>query len=145
MNNTTEDQTLPRIQVQPDWNEILSEKQVGSKFWVNMLYQNSSENVYGFLKLDSLKKLVKEGLPDSVEIANVLATKSLSLKYKDNTYKYVSAGIVHPTIMNKHAVLSLDISPAGQLGVSGGSDGLLRIWESATGVVRVSIIGINNN
>ncbi|EFC49558.1 predicted protein [Naegleria gruberi] len=101
-----------------------------------MLYQNSSENVYGFLKLDSLKKLVKEGLPDSVEIANVLATKSLSLKYKDNTYKYVSAGIVHPTIMNKHAVLSLDISPAGQLGVSGGSDGLLRIWESATGVVR---------
>ena len=100
MSQTT-DQTLPRIQIQPDWNETLSEKQVGSKFWVNMLYKNSSDNVYGFLKLDSGKKLVKEGLPDSIEIANVVATKSLSLKLNDQTFKYLSCGNEYPS---KHAV-----------------------------------------
>ena len=34
---------------------------------------------------------------------------------------------------------SLDISAGGALGVSASSDGHLRIWETATGIVRVSI------
>jgi WD40 repeat protein len=34
-------------------------------------------------------------------------------------------------------VLSMDVSPGGELGVSGGSDSTVRIWHTKDGIMRV--------
>ncbi|XP_030850149.1 proteasomal ATPase-associated factor 1-like [Strongylocentrotus purpuratus] len=59
--------------------------------------------------------------------------------------KNVSAQFVAPSTaletVHSKAINSLDISAGGALGVSASSDGCLRIWETATGIVRRELEG----
>ncbi|KAG2393394.1 hypothetical protein C9374_006925 [Naegleria lovaniensis] len=132
----------PRLQIQPDWQATVSDKQIGSKLWLNILYPASSgkENTFGFLKYDATKQLVKDCLPESLEIVNV-GIKSLSLKFEGQSFKFVAPSTVYSSLSNNKAIYSFDISPLGQLGVIGCADGRARIWDIGTGSVRRELTG----
>jgi len=40
---------------------------------------------------------------------------------------------IHP----EKSVNAIDISPAGELGVTGSDDGVVRVWQTKDGVMRV--------
>jgi len=96
---------MSRIQLQPDWGEGLSDKQAG-KVWVNILYpaESNMQNVYGFIKYNHAKQLVKEGLPEQLEIGNVVGTTSISFKFNNRNYKFYSASSTYSSLSNRKAV-----------------------------------------
>ncbi|KAL9655510.1 hypothetical protein ABK040_002177 [Willaertia magna] len=140
--NASSSSSLLSVRIQPDWNSSIGGGGNAVKFWVNVTTSENSK-FYGNLKFDfSKKELVKEDLPDKLTIQNVIGSKSLVLKWNnEKEFKFISPSTFFSDVNNKKTINSIDISPGGQLGITGGNDGLVRVWDATNGTVRRDLIG----
>jgi proteasomal ATPase-associated factor 1 len=130
---------LPYFSVQFDW-EISVQKDFQPFWW--SCTDNSGRTTHG-------KASVEAGPP-----VNVRADPGCTMTVKLPATLLVSASPAHyevtaalhksqpfPSSKSRPTVLSMDISPGGELGISGGFDGGLRVWEAATGTLRRELGG----
>ncbi|KAJ7391367.1 Proteasomal ATPase-associated factor 1 [Desmophyllum pertusum] len=127
-----------------DWKEAL--RNPGGKAWISCSRINQS-TVYGELvrahdnedNVDYNSLAVEAS--DGFSVTNVNKT-SLTLSFPEGecSTKFVSPSAIFPNL-HKKSIRCIDISPGGGLGVSGGDDGTLLVWDTSNGVLRRDLQG----
>lgn len=132
----------PSHLAQADWDEVFQEKEPGS-FWVSFRPSVEEKALYDDVKVSRQGSAVTfdcAQLTASVEWRKrqlTLAPSSQSenkgvLQAPSSTWKQI-----HPN----QRVLSMDVAPGGELGVSGGSDSTVRVWHTKDGLMRRDLQG----
>eukprot|EP01119_Soliformovum_irregulare_P001709 TRINITY_DN1145_c0_g1_i2.p1 TRINITY_DN1145_c0_g1~~TRINITY_DN1145_c0_g1_i2.p1 ORF type:complete len:266 (+),score=54.06 TRINITY_DN1145_c0_g1_i2:97-894(+) len=128
------------MRLQHDWNAALREQK--SEIWVN------SGQAYGTIHCSARsdangKRVVdfdaNEGF--KVEAYDQEHLRWMQISHNGQTQTFYSQNQVLNAIHGKGPVNCVDLSPLGELGVSCGNDGNLKVWEAASGNIMRNLVG----
>jgi proteasomal ATPase-associated factor 1 len=128
------------LQIQCSWEDFISDKSI-KKFWLTC-NPDYSKNVYCDVSVGS-NDTFKCELGD-FEVTNFdRAKKTITITYKptQTSRTFVAPHSVYSQLHNKGAINCIDLSPGGNIGISGGTHGRLRVWDANTGQLRRDLKG----
>ncbi|CAI2190270.1 6603_t:CDS:10 [Funneliformis geosporum] len=139
---------IPQVTVQSDWIEVVSDVLRGTvaseSFWVSC-YRKGFTSTHGSVKVkrSSADSRSVELIGQDGVIAEKITNYSFYASCEDLGIRRAIIKGSKATFKNLHtsAIKSMDISPGGELYVTGDNDGLLKVGDTKDGSVRRELRG----
>ncbi|KAL6065856.1 Proteasomal ATPase-associated factor 1 [Balamuthia mandrillaris] len=131
---------LPGFLVQCDWDQACKEEK--SLFWISYHPPTvDAPTLHGTVL--NAKKGKELSCEQGFAVSLQKQKKQLSLTDPQSHHRAVMQAPTHAFahFHSKRAVYSLDLSPTGDLGVSGDSNGSIRVWQANDGILRRDLQG----
>jgi proteasomal ATPase-associated factor 1 len=134
----------PVMQIQCNWEDFLRDMSAVDKFWIT--YDPNDPNSNSKIYCDVLVVQKKEFKCDNPEfkVSDFDPRRKMITVSHEPSHtlrKYIAPSEVYSNLMNKNAILSMDLSPGGNLGITGSYNGRLRVWDANNGTLRRDLQG----
>ncbi|XP_071956531.1 proteasomal ATPase-associated factor 1-like [Antedon mediterranea] len=138
-----------RLILQSDWNTALRHNE--GHAWISCKTVSCGGNEETGACPSTQGELISHGISNN-GVPYVVGSEGFSVEQitknsivishldKDITTQFFAPQTIFSDI-HSQSIVGLDVSPAGALAVSAGMDGLLRIWETDTGIIRRELSG----